>query len=344
VITCIDLFCGLGGLTHGLIRSGIRVVAGIDLDPACRFPYEKNNDSVFVEKDVRDLTGSEIRSHWPHSGPTLLAGCAPCQSFSTYSRKGRKLREDDKWNLAAHFGRLVKETSPDIVTMENVPQLIDHPIFTEFKNSLAAYHVWYDVVECSHHRVPQTRKRLVLLASKFGPVELRPTCERAEGIPTVRKAITHLRSLAAGKADPNDGLHSACRLSELNLRRIMASKPGGSWRDWDHSLIAKCHRKKSGDTYPSVYGRMEWDAPAPTITTQCFGYGNGRFGHPEQNRAITLREAAILQTFPDTYQFLPKGEKVRYSVLGRLIGNAVPVRLAEAIGNTLVRHVDEFGS
>ncbi len=140
-------------------------------------------------------------------------------------------------------------------------------------------------------------------------------------------------------SDLNDSLHHACRLSALNLRRIRVSTPGGTWRDWDQSLLANCHRKKTGETYPSVYGRMEWDAPSPTITTQCFGYGNGRFGHPEQDRAITLREAAILQTFPDSYKFLPEGEKVKFSLLGRLIGNAVPVRLGEVIAETFRKHV-----
>jgi len=123
------------------------------------------------------------------------------------------------------------------------------------------------------------------------------------------------------------------------LKRIKASTPGGTWRDWPKTLVAECHKKHSGDTYPSVYGRMEWDTPSPTITTQCFGYGNGRFGHPEQDRAITLREAAILQTFPHNYHFLRAGEAVRFSVLGRLIGNAVPVRLGEVVGETLIKHV-----
>ena len=154
-----------------------------------------------------------------------------------------------------------------------------------------------------------------------------------------RQAISHLPTLEAGCSDSNDALHVASSLSDLNLRRIRASKPGGTWRDWDESLVAQCHRKDSGQTYPSVYGRMEWDAPAPTITTQCFGFGNGRFGHPEQDRAISLREAAILQTFPDNYKFLSPGECVRFSKFGRLIGNAVPVRLGEVVAKSLIEHV-----
>jgi DNA (cytosine-5)-methyltransferase 1 len=150
-----------------------------------------------------------------------------------------------------------------------------------------------------------------------------------------------LKPLRAGESDPRDSLHTACRLSQLNLRRIRASSPGGTWRDWNAALVATCHRRNSGETYPGVYGRMEWDAPAPTITTQSFGYGNGRFGHPEQDRAITLREAAMLQTFPDTYRFLPQGDRVRFSTLGRLIGNAVPVRIGEAVGRTFLDHLSK---
>ena len=153
--------------------------------------------------------------------------------------------------------------------------------------------------------------------------------------------VSHLRPLSAGETDSKDSLHSACKLSDLNLQRIKASKPGGTWRDWDRSLVARCHMKETGATYPSVYGRMEWDAPAPTVTTQCFGYGNGRFGHPEQHRAITLREAALLQTFPKSYRFLKNGERVRFNILGRLIGNAVPVRLGEVVAKSLTRHVAE---
>jgi len=340
MIACVDLFCGVGGLTHGLIHGGVKVVAGIDVDQDCSFPYEENNPgAIFLGRDVRSLSGKTLRSLWAATDHryTLLAGCAPCQPFSTYSRKGRTSRTDTKWDLVADFGRLVKESRPDFVTMENVPQLLDHPIFEKFLNSLRGYHVWHKAVECSQYGVPQTRKRLVLLASRLGPIALASPSVVKENRPsTVRIAISHLNRLEAGTSDPVDPLHSACRLSELNLRRIRASRPGGTWRDWNKSLIAKCHRKDSGDTYPSVYGRMEWDALAPTITTQSFGYGNGRFGHPEQDRAITLREAAILQTFPAEYRFLRPGEHLRFSVLGRLIGNAVPVRIGEIVAEAFL--------
>jgi DNA (cytosine-5)-methyltransferase 1 len=338
-ITCVDLFSGIGGLTHGLIRGGINVVAGIDVDPHCRFPYESNNDSKFIEKDIRHLTGAELAALFDNARFRLLAGCAPCQPFSNYGRSKERRRRKMEWALISDFGRLVREVKPEFITMENVPQLVGHQVFNNFIESLNGYETWWRVVECSQYGVPQTRKRLVLLASRLGPISLVPPTDVGLSAVTVRKAISHLPPLIAGGKDPDDALHSACSLSKLNLRRIRASRPGGTWRDWNKDLLADCHKKVSGETYPSVYGRMEWDAPAPTMTTQCFGYGNGRFGHPEQDRAITLREAAILQTFPKTYCFVPNGEPVRFNILGRLIGNAIPVRIAEVIAQSLLSHL-----
>ncbi len=340
MISCVDLFCGVGGLTHGLAGAGVNVVAGYDIDEACRFAYETNNGSKFLNKDVSTLTGTDIRKHWNSDQISLLAGCAPCQPFSTYSRSSRKNRTDDKWELVRHFARIIGETKPDLVTMENVAQLTWHCVFSDFLSVLKEYSIWYSIVDCRDFGVPQTRKRLVLLASRLGPIELSKT--RSIRCPTVKATISNLPKLEAGEVDPKDSMHHACRLSPINLKRIRASHPGGTWRDWPKSLRAYCHREDSGETYPSVYGRMTWDDQAPTITTQCFGYGNGRFGHPEQDRAITLREAAMLQTFPKTYRFLPRGEKVVFNVMGRLIGNAVPVRLGAAIGKTFVLHVNDY--
>ncbi|MGB3486507.1 MAG: DNA cytosine methyltransferase [Xanthobacteraceae bacterium] len=342
-ITAVDLFCGVGGLTHGLIRGGVKVVAGIDVDGSCRYPYEKNNSARFLERDIKVLSGSEIKELFAGAETTLLAGCAPCQPFSTYSRGRQKRGSESEWELVASFGRLVREVKPDLVTMENVPQVEHHPVFDQFLKNLDGYKVSWATVECSKLGIPQTRKRFVLVASRMGRNALSIPVDDCRKPVTVRKAISGLPILSAGEADARDPLHIACRLSDLNLKRIRASKPGGTWRDWKPSLRAACHRKSSGDTYPSVYGRMEWDKPAPTMTTQCFGYGNGRFGHPEQDRAITLREAAMLQTFPRSYVFVAPGERIRFSHMGRLIGNAVPVRLGEVIAGVFIRHVGSIG-
>jgi DNA (cytosine-5)-methyltransferase 1 len=340
-ITAVDLFCGAGGLTHGLLRGGINVAAGIDIDPSCRFPFEANNSATFIERDVADLNAEDLESFYESGSLRLLAGCAPCQPFSSYSRSRRNREYDTQWPLVSEFGRLVRRVKPDLVTMENVPQLLDHRVFEEFLSSLIGYKKWWAVVECSNLGVPQTRKRLVLLASRLGDKEL--SIDTTCGTPaTVRDAIADLPRLNAGDCDPGDALHCASRLSDLNLRRIRQSTPGGTWRDWPAELQATCHQRQSGTTYPSVYGRMEWDSAGPTITTQSFGYGNGRFGHPEQDRAISLREAALLQTFPRDYKFAPQGSSIKFSRMGRLIGNAVPVRLGEVIAERLVAHAKAY--
>jgi DNA (cytosine-5)-methyltransferase 1 len=341
-INAIDLFCGVGGLTHGLVKAHVNVVAGLDIDPACAFPYSKNNSARFLRGDITSMESPDLEELFPKEGLKLLAGCAPCQPFSTYSRRGGNRRtSDDDWSLLRSFGRLIREVGPDLVTMENVPQLVDHEIFGEFLAELDGYSVTWSIVECADFGVPQTRKRLVLLASRFGDDELNLQSNTPRR-KTVRETIGSLPAIEAGGASESDPLHMASRLSDLNMRRIRASRPGGTWRDWPTELLADCHRRPTGDTYPSVYGRMSWDESAPTITTQCFGYGNGRFGHPEQNRAISLREAAMLQTFPRSYAFAPPGSKIRFNRMGRLIGNAVPVRLGEAIGLALNRHVKAY--
>ncbi|RDS82238.1 DNA cytosine methyltransferase [Dyella monticola] len=339
-IACVDLFCGAGGLTHGFILEGLPVVAGIDLDPACRFPYEANNGSArFVERDISKVTADEIKGLFGKAKMTILAGCAPCQPFSTYAQRYEVDGKDGKWGLLYQFARLAKGSMPDVITMENVPTVAQHEVFHDFVGKLKrlGYNVWFDVVDSSLYGVPQTRRRMVLLASRHGDIKLiAPTHEKPK---TVRQAIGRLRALGAGESAPRDRLHVASTLSKVNLRRIRASKAGGTWRDWPKDLVADCHRVESGRTYPGVYGRMEWNKPAPTMTTQCYGFGNGRFGHPEQDRAISLREAAILQSFPRDYAFVPKNGDIYFKILGRLIGNAVPVDLGRAIARSIKQHL-----
>ncbi|MBK8212717.1 MAG: DNA cytosine methyltransferase [Myxococcales bacterium] len=338
-IECVDLFCGAGGLTRGLIDSGISVVAGIDTDPACAHPYAENHPGVaFHQRDVTTLRADELRRWYGPKSVRVLAGCAPCQPFSTYSNRYATVGTQ-RWRLLYQFGRLVDESSPDIVTMENVPTVVRHSIFHEFVKTLqnSGYHVWHSVVDCADYGLPQRRRRTVLLASRFGPVELRPSREVKRR--TVDDVLRSLPPVRHGSASKDDPLHAAATLSPLNLARINASKPGGSWREWPAHLVAECHRRTTGSKYPSVYGRMKPDEPAPTLTTQFYGFGSGRFGHPRQARALSLREGAILQGFPVDYSFLPSGGRVHFKILGRLIGNAVPVDLGRAIGEAIVEHV-----
>lgn len=343
-IVAVDLFCGIGGLTRGLSDSGIKVVAGIDLDSSCRFAYEANNDAIFLNENIENLSGESILKYYPEDCLKALVGCAPCQPFSRYSSRYRKNGYmDDKWKLLYSFERLVQEVQPDVISMENVPSLRNQQVFRDFTSALVDmdYHIWYSVVYCPEYGVPQERKRLVLLASRLGEISLISPEFDETNFKTVRDAIAVLPVLKAGETDKSDPLHTASKLSEVNHQRIRASRPGGTWRDWDQRLRVSCHTKESGKTFPSVYGRMEWDRPSPTITTQFYGYGNGRFGHPEQDRAISLREGALLQSFPRDYIFVDSNHPLKKRELGMHIGNAVPVALGRAIGKSIYLNVKE---
>jgi len=341
VIEAVDLFCGAGGLSHGFRQAGIRVVAGFDLDPSCAYPFESNNDARFVKADIVNVKGSELNSLFSKGAIRVLAGCAPCQPFSTY-RQGAADSTDKRWNLLLQFARLIKEIKPEVVTMENVPRIEKQDVFKKFLRVLSrlGYEISFQVVNCADYGVPQVRKRLVLLASKLGEISLIPPTHTKRV--TVRETIGNLPPLAAGQINANDLLHQASALSPTNLKRIKASRPGGTWRDWDRRLVAECHKKETGRSYPGVYARMSWDEPSPTMTTQFFGFGNGRFGHPEQDRGISLREGALLQSFPKGYRFVTDGEPIHRKVLGRLIGNAVPVRLGAVIGSAISKHISAY--
>lgn len=332
-VVAVDLFCGAGGLSLGLKQAGIKVAAGIDLDPSCRYPYEKNLGSKFLERDVTSLSGSEVTKLWGRAKWRLLAGCAPCQPFSSH-RRGADTSEEDNWSLLKEFSRLVRETNPHFVTMENVVRLKKLPIFEEFVADLRAdgYAVDFGVLYGPEFGLPQERRRLVLVASRVGVVRLPDGVVDKSSFLTVKDAIAGLPVLADGESDPSDPLHAARKLSPTNLLRMKASKPGGTWRDWPAELVAPCHRKSTGASFQAFYGRMTWDSPSPTITTQAYNFGTGRFGHPSQNRSLTLREAAILQGFPRDYAFVAEGERPTMSSVGRLIGNAVPPPFGLAVG------------
>lgn len=341
----VDLFCGAGGLSHGFKLEGFKIAAGFDIDEKCKFPFETNNGAPFRGVDVARICPDKLNSEFVANQPRILVGCAPCQPFSKYSQG----REDGRWQLLEHFSRLIEEIKPDIVSMENVPRLQkfkNSEVFNSFIRRLRNddYFVDWMTAYCPDYGIPQSRSRLVLVASRYGPPGVPKATHKPSSYRTVRDAIGDLAAIDAGGCHPNDRLHRCSSLSERNMQRIRASRPGGSWRDWSDNLVTPCHREESGKGYSSVYGRMEWDEPAPTMTTQFFGFGNGRFGHPDQDRAISLREGALLQTFPAGYAFVPEGETVHVKTLGRLIGNAVPVDLGRAIARQVRAHLQEYAS
>lgn len=342
-INAVDLFCGAGGLTCGLRQAGINVKAGIDVEKRCEYAYSHNNHAEFVEKSVADIKGEDLARYGEGADFTLLAGCAPCQAFSNYNRKADS--SDKRWNLLDQFGRLVKETLPAFVTMENVPQITvkGGRVFQGFISLLSSlgYFLDWKVVKCQEYGLPQSRQRLVLLASRLGPIHVLSPQEFGAKPKSVRDAIAGLPKLEAGETCPTDRLHRCATLSPINKARIRASKPGSTWKDWPEDLRCLCHKKESGSTYKNVYGRMSWDEPSPTMTTQFHGYGTGRFGHPEQDRAISLREGAILQSFPADYQFVDPKTPIEISTIARMIGNAVPVMIGELIGKSIFQHLQD---
>lgn len=340
MISAVDLFCGAGGLSYGLKDAGIDIAAGIDIDPACAYPYRTNVQAPFHERDVRSVTAEELAAMWPARSVRLLAGCAPCQPFSSY-RRGVDTSHEAQWSLVDEMRRLVEGTLPEVVTMENVPRIGSTPIFKRFVTSLRAhgYHVDFKSCYCPAYGVPQHRRRMVLVASRLGEIAVPKGSVAPADYMTVRQAISDLDPVKHGESHPTDRLHKSRTLSEINLQRIKRSRPGGTWEDWPDELRAPCHRRSSGATFRNIYARMAWDEPSPTITTLAYNFGAGRFGHPEQDRAMTLREAAILQSFPREYEFVAPGEPVHFTSLGRLIGNAVPPRLAKAVGEAIVDHV-----
>jgi DNA (cytosine-5)-methyltransferase 1 len=354
-ITAVDLFCGAGGLSYGMEQAGVSVTAGIDKDPHCKYPYEQNVDAEFRQADIQALSqnAEPINQMFPwDSDLKVLSACAPCQPYSTMGHSKDRSHEDHgKWGLLKDVKKIVEQVAPDVVVTENVLQVRKDDIYDEFVKSLeeSGYHVNDDEnknVYCPEYGIPQNRKRWVLMASKEGPISLPdPPFEDESDYPTVRETIGDLPPIEAGEVHPDHELHRARTLSEKNLERVRNMEPGKDWRLWEERglehLLADCHKKSSGRSYKAPYSRMEADQISPTITTQFYNYGSGRFGHYDtnQDRALSLLEGALLQSFPRDYDFYSEWEDVGVKNLGRLIGNAVPPLLGEYIGRGILSHV-----
>jgi len=345
----VDFFCGAGGMTEGLKQAGIHVCAGVDIDKNVRATYEANHGTnLFHEKDVRRCSGHDVRTWLPEgtdADDLVLIGCSPCQFWSRMpSPKARSLEGSQ---LLHEFARIVAETLPGYVVIENVPGLMKagrktvlQPFVARLKE-LGYGAVDHGKVNSAWFGVPQLRPRLVLVASRHHDTITLPPHDTALR-PTVREFIgveNGFRALAAGQRDAKDPWHRAAALSSDNLKRIALTPPDGgdrsAWSDTDLQL----ETYKEHDGFANVYGRMWWDRPAATLTTRFNSLSNGRFGHPEEDRAISIREGATLQTFPRNYQFIGGSPTVC-----RQIGNAVPPRLARAIGEHLLNlHVSRPG-
>jgi DNA (cytosine-5)-methyltransferase 1 len=343
----IDFFCGAGGLTRGLLDAGLKVIAGFDADGRCKETYERNNPGTrFFQADICRLTAANV---WTvagtcRTGDLLLVGCAPCQPFSQY-RNGKSGgaplgtdHQNHQATLLGAFARLVEAIRPGQVLIENVPGLTRVRGFSTYRRFLqmlysADYSVAEEVLDAKHFGVPQNRRRYVLIAIRGRAASL-PKKRFGLGVGaylTVRHAIAHYPPIRAGEAHPLIPNHRASAISPLNLSRLACTPhDGGDRRAWPGELVLDCHRNNHNG-HTDVYGRMAWDKPAPTLTARCHSISNGRYGHPEQDRAISLREAASLQTFRDSYVFYGSNEHIAAQ-----IGNAVPVRFAEVLGRHIV--------
>ena len=340
-IEVVDLFSGVGGLTYGLRSAGLAVLAGVDNDSSCEYAYTKNNSAKFICSDISKFDFKILNKIYSKNSIKVLVGCAPCQPFSSHAFKLHKDKTDSRWNLLDHFIRGIKVVNPDIVSMENVRGVTDTDVFKNFVKQLKKldYNVDYKVVYAPNFGVPQNRSRLILLASKLGPISIPGETHTKKNYVTVADIISELPHLNAGESSVKDPLHQAKKLAPINMKRMRQSKQGGTWRDWDKRLLPNCYKKETGLSYMSVYGRMSWDEVSPTITTQFTSFGSGRFGHPEQDRALSIREGALLQTFPPDYDF----GKWPHGKIARHIGNAVPPRLGEVIGKQIKLHIKQYG-
>lgn len=341
-IKVVDFFCGCGGTSAGLKQAGMDVVAGIDIDEIALTTYAKNfKNARAINKSIVDLTPEELAKTIgvKKTDKYLFAACAPCQPFSTQNRL--KSDQDDRVSLLGEFHRFVLYFKPDYIVIENVPgiqKICDGP-FTNFIQFLKKekYECDYAVKNAMDYGVPQSRKRLVLIATRKGEIKL-PDATHGEGkLPyaTLHDAISHFPPIKAGECHKEIPNHSTASLSEITLRRLAYTPEGGDRRHWPENLILECHKKHKG--HNDVYGRLSWDKPSVTLTTKCVSISNGRFGHPDQNRAISVREAAAIQTFPNNFIFHGTTRQA-----AKQVGNAVPVLLSEAIGKQILKHYNEI--
>jgi DNA (cytosine-5)-methyltransferase 1 len=342
-IRVFDFFSGCGGTSCGFAQAGMEIVLGIDIDPDAAKSFSANfPDSKFMLNDIRTLDTSALAPFMKDKKtPVLFCGCAPCQPFSLQNPNYNKEVSDKRSDLLQEFARFITVCLPDYIFIENVPGLQrisaeSGPLymFEKALNKLGYFHK-SAVLPALWYGVPQKRERFMLLACRTKPIELpEPTHGPGRMHPyftTVREWIAGLPEIVAGETSNQDPDHQAMALSPLNLQRIKATPEGGGRLDWPKRLYLECHKNHNGHT--DVYGRLRWDAPASGLTTHCISYSNGRFGHPDQHRAISVREAACLQTFPRDYKFFG-----RMGSRARQIGNAVPPLMAQRIAEAIIRN------
>lgn len=342
-LKAIDFFCSIGGMTYGFRKAKINVIAGIDIDPSCKTTYEYNNPgSKFILANIKEYPLEQLKNDTgikENDDSLIFIGCSPCQYWSII--KTDKTKSNLSKNLLTDFQRFVKHFNPGYVVVENVPGIMKREeesglnkfvAFLEGKN----YKVVKDILNANHFGVPQNRRRFTLIASRVN-LDISLPKGNKNKISTVKDFIgknNGFPKIKAGHTDNTKFKHSTAGLSENNLKRIRLTKKNGGTREkWSKDKKLQINAYKGKDySFRNVYGRISWNKPAPTITTKFNSLSNGRFGHPEEDRALSLREGATLQTFPKSYDF--KGRSM--GIIAKHIGNAVPPKLAYIIAKQLI--------
>ncbi len=334
ILNAIDLFSGCGGLSEGLKQAGFNVIAGVEVDKNAAKAYRMNHtDTVLYEDDIRKLDSNEILKLLNGKPLHLLAGCPPCQGFSTIRKLNRKLAVPDERNsLINEYYRFVKELNPLTIMLENVPSIVDYTLFKTIARKLKklGYNITYKVVNVADYSIPQRRKRLVLVGSKICKIDI---ASGTNTLTTVRDALGKLKN------NVNDELHKIYPKHTEHIQKMISLIPknGGSRKDLPEQYTLECHKKKNVG-FKDVYGRLRWDSVSSTITGGCLNPSKGRFLHPDEDRCISAREASLLQTFPIDYKFptdIPKAE------LALLIGNALPPEFSRIQAENIFRHIEE---
>ena len=344
-LKAVDFFCSGGGMSYGMQEAGIEILAGIDFDENCKSTYEANiTGAEFIHADVFNLKEQELEdrlSLQKNDDNLVMIGCSPCQFWSIINTTKEKSIQSK--NLLIEFHRFVAYFNPGYVIVENVPGVLrkkEESGLNEFINWLETkgYVVHFKVHEVSNYGVPQHRKRFTLIANRITHMEIEPIVVIGKKV-TVRDVLgikNGFPKVSQGHKDETDFLHTVAGLNALNLERLsLTHHDGGTRMSYvnDKRLAPPCHYGKI-DGFKDIYGRMWWDKPSPTITTKFFSFSNGRFAHPEEDRALSIREGATLQSFPLTYLF--RGTSV--ASIARMIGNAVPPKYATAIGKAIIQN------
>ncbi len=335
-LNAIDLFSGCGGLSEGLRQAGFSVIAGVEVDKNAAKVYRMNHtETVLFEEDIRKLNTAKISDLLKDKPLHLLSGCPPCQGFSSIRRLNRKSAVwDERNSLIDEYYRFVEELNPLTIMLENVPGIVDYTLFKSIVGKLKklGYHIVYKVVDVANYSVPQRRKRLVMVGSKLDKINI---AEGQNSVVTVRAALKKLKNI-----DKNDELQKIYPQHTEHVQKIISLIPknGGSRKDLPEEYQLACHKKKNVG-FNDVYGRLSWDTVSSTITGGCLNPSKGRFLHPEENRCISAREAALLQTFPLDYKFptdIPKAQ------LALLIGNALPPEFSRIQAENIFRHIKKY--